>query len=252
MVMKKLSKNLVRSDKETESVRLNKYMSDAGFCSRREADRLIADGKVLIDGEPAVMGQKVLPGQTVSVDGQELHPTDELILLAFYKPAGIECTTDLKNPDNIIDYIGYPQRIYPVGRLDKNSKGLILLTNTGDIVNQILKASNYHEKEYLVTVDRELDDSFLKQMRSGVRIYLEDGKKEVVTRKCKAHKVGKNRFSIVLTQGFNRQIRRMCKELGYRVTDLKRIRIMNIRLDGLKEGDFRHLTEAEIKELVEQ
>lgn len=249
--MKKLSKNLVRSDKEMESVRLNKYMSDAGFCSRREADRLIAQGKVLIDGARAEVGQKVLAGQVVTVDGQQLTPSEELILLAFHKPAGIECTTDRNNPDNIIDYIGYPQRIYPIGRLDKNSRGLILLTNTGEIVNRILKASNYHEKEYLVTLDRAFDENFLKQMRSGVRITLEDGKKEVVTRKCKAHKEGKTRFSITLTQGLNRQIRRMCKELGYQVTDLKRVRIMQIRLDGLKEGQYRQLTEEEIRELVE-
>lgn len=250
--MEKLSKDLVRSDNETESVRLNKYMSDAGFCSRREADRLIENGKVLIDGVPAQLGQKVLPGQTVSVEGKILKPTDKLILLAFHKPIGIECTTDLKNPHNIIDYINYPQRIYPIGRLDKNSTGLILLTNTGEIVNRILKASNYHEKEYLVSVDKEIDESFLVKMRSGVRIFLEDGKKEVVTRKCEVKRIGKKEFSIILTQGLNRQIRRMCEELGYKVTSLKRIRIMNIHLGGLKEGKYRQLSEEEIKELVKE
>ena len=250
--MKKMSKELVRSDKEKESVRLNKYMSDAGFCSRREADHLIESGKVLIDGKTAVLGQKVFPGQTVSVDGVILHPTDELILLAFHKPAGIECTTDLKNPQNIIDYIHYPERIYPIGRLDKNSTGLILLTNTGDIVNKILKASNYHEKEYLVSVDKEIDEDFLIKMRSGVRIFLEDGQKEVVTRKCEVTRTGKKSFSIILTQGLNRQIRRMCEELGYKVITLKRIRIMNIHLKGLKEGNYRQLTVEEIKELVKE
>ena len=250
--MKKLTKELVRSEKETESVRLNKYMSDAGFCSRREADRLIEEGKVLIDGTPAILGQKVLPGQVVIVDGKNLKPFEELILLAFHKPVGIECTTDKKNPDNIIDYINYPQRIYPIGRLDKESEGLILLTNTGDLVNPILKASNYHEKEYLVSVNKDIDDAFLSQMRKGVKIYLEDGKKEVITRKCKVHRVDHNTFSIILTQGLNRQIRRMCEALGYTVTELKRTRIMNIRLGRLKEGHFRLLTEKEVKELVKE
>ena len=233
-------------------MRLNKYMSDAGFCSRREADHLIESGKVLIDGETAVLGQKVFPGQTVSVDGVVLHPTDELILLAVHKPVRIECTTDLKNPHNIIDYIHYPERIYPIGRLDKNSTGLILLTNTGDIVNKILKASNYHEKEYLVSVDKEIDEDFLNKMRSGVRIFLEDGQKEVVTRKCEVTRTGKKTFSIILTQGLNRQIRRMCEELGFKVISLKRIRIMNIHLKGLMEGSYRQLTEEEIKELVKE
>ena len=250
--MKKMSKELVRSDSGKKSVRLNKYMSDAGFCSRREADRLIEEGKVLIDGLPAALGQKVMPNQKVEVDGIIIKPSDELILLAFHKPAGIECTTDRKNPDNIIDYIQYPDRIYPIGRLDKKSTGLILLTNTGDIVNRILKASNYHEKEYQVSVDQEIDEAFLAKMRSGVRIYLEDGKKEVVTRACKVERISKKSFSIVLTQGLNRQIRRMCEELGYHVTNLKRIRIMNIRLNGLKEGAYRQLTEEEIKGLVKE
>lgn len=250
--MKKLSKELVRSDNDKESVRLNKYMSDAGFCSRREADRFIEDGKVLIDGIVAELGQKVYPGQVVSVNGKVLEATDELILLAFYKPFGIECTTDHNNPDNIVDYIGYPKRIYPIGRLDKNSTGLILLTNTGEIVNRILKASNFHEKEYLVTVDKEIDQAFLEKMRSGVRIFLEDGTREVVTRKCEVTKTGKKSFSIILTQGLNRQIRRMCEELGYKVISLKRIRIMNIRLDGIREGEYRQLTEKEIKELVKE
>ncbi len=250
--MKEISKDLVRSDHETESVRLNKYMSDAGFCSRREADRLIENGKVLIDGVPAQLGQKVLPGQTVSVDGKILKPSDNLILLAFHKPIGIECTTDLKNPYNIIEYINYPERIYPIGRLDKNSKGLILLTNTGEIVNRILKASNYHEKEYLVSVDKEIDESFLREMRSGVRILLDDGTKEVITRKCEVKRIGKKEFSIILTQGLNRQIRRMCEALGYKVISLKRIRIMNIHLGGLKEGKYRQLTEKEIKELIKE
>lgn len=250
--MKKISKDLVRTDKETESVRLNKYMSDAGFCSRREADRLIESGKVMIDGQVAVLGQRVHPGQVVTVEGRVLKPSDDLILLAFHKPAGIECTTDLNNPNNIIEYINFPARIYPVGRLDKNSTGLILLTNTGEIVNRILKASNFHEKEYQVSVDKEINEEFLQKMRSGVRIFLEDGKKEVITRKCEVQQIGKRTFSIILTQGLNRQIRRMCEELGYNVISLKRIRIMNIHLDGLKEGKYRQLTEEEIKELVKE
>lgn len=250
--MKKLSKELVRTKNETESVRLNKYLSDAGFCSRREADRLIEEGKVFINGIAAKLGQKVEPDQEVTVNGHPIVPSGELILIALHKPVGVECTTDRKNPDNIIDYMQFPERIYPIGRLDKNSRGLILLTNTGDIVNQILKASNYHEKEYVVTVNREIDDAFLKQIRTGVRILLEDGKKEAFTRKCKVHRISKNSFSIILTQGMNRQIRRMCEALGYQVTDLKRIRIMNIRLGRLPEGKYRQLSEEEIKELVKE
>ena len=250
--MEKLSKDLVRTNAQTEPVRLNKYLSDAGFCSRREADKLIEEGRVFVDGTVAVLGQKVLPGQVVEVDGNVLYPSEELILLAYNKPAGVECTTDPNNPNNIVDQIQYPTRIYPIGRLDKNSTGLILLTNTGEIVNKILKASNFHEKEYVVTVDHPITKEFLQNMRSGVTIPLEDGKKRVKTRECVVTQLDRRAFSIILTQGLNRQIRRMCQVLGYNVTSLNRIRIMNILLDDLKIGTYRMLTEEEIKKLVSE
>ncbi|MBO4835347.1 MAG: pseudouridine synthase [Lachnospiraceae bacterium] len=250
--MEKLSKNLIRANAPEEPVRLNKYLSDAGFCSRREADKLIEEGRVFVDGIVAYLGQKVLPSQVVEADGKVLNRSEELILLAYNKPLGVECTTDPKNPDNIVDQIHYPMRIYPIGRLDKNSTGLILLTNTGEIVNQILKASNYHEKEYVVTVDQPITKEFLQNMRSGVTILLEDGTKKVKTRKCEVKQLDRQTFSIILTQGLNRQIRRMCQELGYKVTSLNRIRIMNILLDDLKIGTYRMLTEEEIKKLVSE
>ena len=250
--MDKLSKDLVRTNDPEEPVRLNKYLSDAGFCSRREADKLIEEGRVFVDGVVAVLGQKVLPGQVVEADGKVLNRSEELILLAYHKPLGVECTTDPKNPDNIVDQIHYPARIYPIGRLDKNSTGLILLTNTGEIVNQILKSSNYHEKEYVVTVDQPITKEFLQKMRSGVTIHLEDGVKKVKTRECEVKQMDRYTFSIILTQGLNRQIRRMCQELGYTVKNLNRIRIMNILLGDLKTGTYRSLTEDEIKELVSE
>ncbi len=244
-----IQKDLIR-DRSEEPVRLNKYMSDSGFCSRREADRLIEAGKVLIDGNIAKLGDRVLPGQEVTACGKLLTPSSELILLALNKPAGIECTTDRTNPDNIIDFVGYPERVYPVGRLDKNSTGLILLTNTGELVNRILKSSNYHEKEYLVTVEKDLTEEFLKKMRSGVTIEIDNENRTVTTRPCKVEKKNQRTFNIVLTQGYNRQIRRMCRALGYHVRELKRIRIMNLLLGDLKEGTFREVTTEEIRELV--
>lgn len=230
---------------DLEQIRLNKFMSDAGFCSRREADRLIEEGKVIVNGMTAIMGQKVTIHDEVFVGDKKLSREDELILLAFNKPVGIECTSDKQNPDNIIDFINYPKRIYPIGRLDKNSQGLILLTNDGSIVNNILKASNYHEKEYIVTVDKPVTEEFMKKMSSGVRIL------DTVTRPCKVTRVNNHTFNIVLTQGLNRQIRRMCDELGYHVQKLKRIRIMNIRLDNLPIGTYRNVTDAELKNLLD-
>ncbi len=247
--MNKISKNIIKED-NNEPVRLNKYLSDAGFCSRREADRLIEAGKVYIDGNIAIVGQKVLKGQEVKVDGQLIESNDELILIAFNKPIGVECTTDTSNPDNIIDYIKYPTRIYPIGRLDKNSSGLILLTNTGEIVNKILKSSNYHEKEYIVNVDKHITKDFLNDMRNGVEIYLEDDTKKVITRKCEVKQIDKSTFSIILTQGYNRQIRRMCKALGFNVLKLKRVRIMNITLGNLPVGHYRNITENELNKLL--
>ena len=228
-------------------VRINKYLSSAGYCSRREADRLLEQGRVTIDGIPAQMGSKVTDGQTVFVDGKSIIEEDEKILLAFYKPTGIVCTTTANQGDNnIVDYIGYPKRIYPVGRLDKDSEGLILMTNNGEMMDKILRSANGHEKEYIVTVNKEIDDSFIKAMSGG--IYLAE--LDRTTKPCKVTALGKKTFRIILTQGLNRQIRRMCSTQGREVVQLKRIRIMNILLGDLKPGEYRNVTEAEIQELM--
>jgi len=237
---------------ENNPVRLNKYLSDAGICSRREADRLIEAGKITIDGHPAVMGQKVLTGQKVFYEGREVKGDSRLILLAFHKPVGIECTTAADVPDNIIDYIRYPSRIFPIGRLDKNSSGLILMTNKGELSDRILRGSNYHEKEYEVTVDHPVTAEMIRQLKSGVEIELDDGAKKVITRPCFAQATGKRSFRIILTQGLNRQIRRMCEKLGYHVVSLKRIRVMNILLGNLPEGHYRNVTEAEQRRLMKE
>lgn len=230
-------------------VRINKYLSSAGYCSRREADRLLEQGRVTIDGIPAQMGSKVIDGQTVFVDGKSIIEEDEKILLAFYKPTGIVCTTTANQGDNnIVDYIGYPKRIYPVGRLDKDSEGLILMTNNGEMMDKILRSANGHEKEYIVTVNKEIDDSFIKAMSRG--IYLAE--LDRTTKPCKVTALGKKTFRIILTQGLNRQIRRMCSTQGREVVRLKRIRIMNILLEDLKPGEYRNVTEAEYQQLKEQ
>lgn len=226
-----------------EQIRLNKFLSDAGYCSRREADRLIEQGKVTVNHETALMGQKITMNDIVEIDGRQIKREEEQILLAFNKPVGVECTSDLTNKDNIIDYINYEKRIYPIGRLDKNSQGLILLTNDGSFVNQILKASNYHEKEYIVSVDKPITEDFLECMSSGVEILGQ------VTRPCIVKKIKKHVFSIILTQGLNRQIRRMCETLGYKVQKLKRVRIMNIELGNLPMGQYRNITDEELTEL---
>ena len=202
------NKRLKEQKSNTEEIRLNKFLSDAGFCSRRQADRLIEEGHVKVNNETALMGQKVTLLDKVTVDGKEVSREEEQIVIAFNKPVGVECTTDKNNPDNIVDYINYKKRIYPIGRLDKNSQGLILLTNDGALVNNILKASNYHEKEYVVTVDKPITEEFIKQMSKGVKIL------DQVTRPCVVKKVNKHTFNIILTQGLNRQIRRMCETLG--------------------------------------
>lgn len=226
-------------------IRINKYLSEAGVCSRRAADREIEAGNVKIDGRTAVAGDRVVPGMNVYLRGRPVSREEEEILIAFHKPAGIVCTTEKREKHNIIDYINYPKRIYPAGRLDKESEGLILLTNQGELVNKIMRAGNYHEKEYIVTVGRELTDAFLDGLRRGV--YLEE--LNVTTRRCRVQKRGKYTFSIILTQGYNRQIRRMCQAFGYRVKKLVRVRIMNIELDGLKPGTYRDVTPEEKKEL---
>lgn len=244
------------------AVRLNKFLSESGYCSRREADRLIEAGRVSVDGQIAYIGQKVEPGQNVCVDGQTVVRTDPDILIAFNKPTGIECTSDLSNPDNIISYINYPSRIFPVGRLDKMSTGLILLTNNGDLMNSILKGSNEHEKEYEVTVNAPVTDEFIRKMSEGVDISGVDGrggkrpeapgpfseqeKYYRVTRPCVVTRTGERSFKIILTQGLNRQIRRMCQALGYEVTRLHRIRIMNVMLGDLPEGSYRDITSEEL------
>ena len=225
--------------------KLNKFLSDAGVCSRREGDRLIEAGKVVVNGKVALMGQKVTINDDIVVNGQRVSREDERILIALNKPVGIECTTDLNNKDNIVDFVNYPKRIYPVGRLDKNSQGLILMTNDGSLVNSILKASNGHEKEYHVWTDKQITDEFVEKMSSGVEIL------DTVTRPCKVVRLKKNMFSIVLTQGLNRQIRRMCEALGYRVVKLKRIRIMNIQLGNLPIGSYRDVTKEEFETMAE-
>lgn len=226
--------------------RINKYLSEVGYCSRREADRLIEAGRVTINGKVPEKGTKISASDLVEVDGQPIQTKkEEFVYLAFNKPVGIVCTTDTRvEKDNIIDYINYPKRIFPIGRLDKPSEGLILLTDDGDIVNKILRASNNHEKEYLVTVDKPISQTFIKRMSDG--IYLEELKQR--TRKCKVEKTDKFSFRIILTQGLNRQIRRMCSYLNYEVKTLKRTRIMNIVLDT-PVGKYRELTKEEFSQL---
>lgn len=226
-----------------ENIRINKFLSDRGVCSRREADRLILEGKVLIDGIPALMGQKVTGRESIIADKKAVGDRKKAELIAFYKPRGVVCTTSLDDPDNIIDYLKYPTRIFPIGRLDKDSEGLILLTNRGALSDKILRGSNYHEKEYVVRVNKKITDEFIKKMSDGVYILGQ------YTRKCKTEKINGNTFRIILTQGLNRQIRRMCGALGYEVVKLKRIRIMNITLDGIEKGKYRSVTESEWREL---
>jgi 23S rRNA pseudouridine2604 synthase len=225
--------------------RLNKFIGETGYCSRREADKIIEEGRVTINGVVPELGTKVSPDDEVRIDGKLIREKNEKpVYLAFYKPVGIECTTNLDVRNNIVDYINYPKRIFPIGRLDKASEGLIFMTNDGDIVNKILRARNNHEKEYTVTVNKPITDRFIERMGNGVPIL------DTVTRKCKVEQISKYTFKIILTQGLNRQIRRMTEYLGYDVTALKRIRIINISLD-IPVGRYRDLTDAEIKELNE-
>lgn len=224
-------------------IRINKYISDSGYCSRREADKYIEQGEVTIDGKRAEVGSVVLPGQTVKIFGEEIKRTSKSVIIAYNKPVGVVSTTDADEKNNITAAIGHEERIFPIGRLDKDSQGLILLTNEGDIVNKILRADNNHEKEYIVTVNKLITADFVQRMQKGVPIL------GVVTRKCVVTQKGPNTFTIVLRQGLNRQIRRMCEYLGYTVTKLQRIRIMHIHLGNLKTGQYRNLTAAETEEL---
>lgn len=228
---------------EENKTRINKFLSETGYCSRREADKLLEQGRITINGKVPELGTKVSIEDEIRVDGKLIREkTSKPVYLAFHKPVGIECTTNLNVRNNIVDYINYPKRIFPIGRLDKASEGLIFMTDDGDIVNKILRARNNHEKEYIVTVNKPITERFVQRMGNGVPIL------GTVTRKCKVEQINTNTFKIILTQGLNRQIRRMCEYLGYDVTRLKRVRIINISLD-VPLGRYRDLTDAEIKEL---
>jgi 23S rRNA pseudouridine2604 synthase len=232
-------------------VRLNKYIGESGYCSRREADRLIAERRVTVNGTPAGMGTQVEPGDEVRIDGQDLATRPAApkgkrrhVYIALNKPVGITCTTEASVKGNIVDFVGHQERIFPIGRLDKDSEGLILLTSNGDIVNQILRSENAHEKEYLVGVDKPVTDEFLRGMARGVRIHHQ------MTLPCRTRRIAKFGFSIVLTQGLNRQIRLMSEAFGYRVVQLRRVRIVNVRLGALRPGQWRNLTDAELHGLL--
>lgn len=234
-------------DRKSEgAVRLNKYLSEAGICSRREADRLIEEGRVTVDGIKAQPGMKVEPCQEVRVGKKVIARQEKMVVLAVNKPRGIVCTEERRERDSIVRFLDYPIRITYVGRLDKDSEGLLLMTNNGDIINRMMRAGNRHEKEYKVTVDKPVTEEFLRKMSEGVPIL------DTVTRPCKTEKIGKYKFRIILTQGLNRQIRRMCEALGYRVKELVRVRIMNIELGGLKPGEYRNVTDEELNGLYER
>lgn len=229
----------------SDSYRLNKYISDSGFCSRREADEYIKNGQVTVNGKVGTIGDMVDDSDIVLVGKNRIQMNSRKVYLAFNKPQGVTCTTDKKDPTNIIDYIGYPERIFPIGRLDKDSEGLILLTNDGDIVNRILRAGNAHDKEYVVTVNRPITETFITKMSQGVRIH------NTVTLPCTVKRIHQTSFSIILNQGLNRQIRLMCEALGYEVMVLKRTRIMNLNLKGIEVGTYRELNQHEVEVLLE-
>ncbi|MBL7718111.1 MAG: 23S rRNA pseudouridine(2604) synthase RluF [Flavipsychrobacter sp.] len=224
-----------------DRISLNKYISSTGFCSRREADKLIEQARVTVNGKLIIESAMISPADRVEIDGEKLKPKKQALYIAFNKPKGVTSTTDPKDKSNIIYYLNYPKRIFPIGRLDKDSEGLIFLTNDGDIVNKILRASNNHEKEYVVMVDKPITAEFIRSMSNGVRIL------DTVTKKCKVTQESNKRFRIVLTQGLNRQIRRMCAALDYKVVMLTRVRIMNITLSNIAVGKWRHFTPAEME-----
>ena len=228
-----------------ESTSLNKYISETGICSRREADKFIEGGRVTLNGVIAVKGNRVSEGDVVLLNGKPLRSNPKRIYIAFHKPRGLTCTTDLRDKSNVVSYINHTQRIFPIGRLDKDSEGLIFLTNDGDIVNKILRSRNGHEKEYIVVVDKPLAPDFVRRMSNGIPIL------GTTTKQCAVEKKGQTTFRIILTQGLNRQIRRMCEYMGYEVKKLKRIRIMSMKLDDLAVGKWRYFTEAEMKEIEE-
>lgn len=231
---------------DNNGVRINKFLSEAGVCSRREADRKIENKEVMINDRIAVTGDRVRHEDVVYVNGRPVKKEEEMILLALNKPVGIVCTAEKMEKNNVIDFLKYPKRVYPVGRLDKDSEGLLLLTNNGEIVNKIMRSGNMHEKEYIVTVNKPVSDSFVRGMAGGVPLVELD----TTTRKCKVEKIGNRKIRIVLTQGLNRQIRRMCEYFGYHVERLERVRIMNIKLGDLKPGEYRNVTSEEYEKLL--
>ncbi|NKQ21405.1 23S rRNA pseudouridine(2604) synthase RluF [Brevibacillus laterosporus] len=226
-------------------MRINKFISETGYCSRREADKLVEAGRVTINGVVAELGSQADGGDDVKIDGKALGIKKAAVYIALHKPVGITCTTERHIKGNIVDFVNHPERIFPIGRLDKDSEGLILLTNDGDIVNKILRAENNHDKEYIVTVDKPITDAFLKGMASGVRIL------GTTTKPCQVNRINERSFRIILTQGLNRQIRRMCQVFGYKVQRLQRIRIMNIHLDGIKKGEWREVSTKELNQLLQ-
>ena len=240
-----LGRQMPESDHEKERIRINKYLSDAGVCSRREADRYIREGRITVEGKRVSPGEKIEPGMKVFLDGKPVAVQERKVLLLFHKPRGIVCSTKQQRQEiTVTQYVNYPLRVYPVGRLDKDSEGLLLLTNQGDLVNKIMRAGNFHEKEYLVTTDRPVSDEMLKGMASGVPIL------DTITRPCTVTRTGKCSFRIILTQGLNRQIRRMCEYYGCQVKTLKRIRIMNLKLDRIEKGKYREATKEEWDKLL--
>jgi 23S rRNA pseudouridine2604 synthase len=241
----KKQNNIIKHTDKGDDIRLNKFISEMGICSRREADKLIEQKRICINGKIAETGTKVMPGDEVKLDGKILNKKEDLVYIALNKPVGITCTTEKKIKGNVVDFINFPKRIFPIGRLDKDSQGLLLLTNDGDIVNKILRAGNSHEKEYIVTVDKPITNEFISGMSKGVKIL------DTITKECFVKKESKFIFRIILTQGLNRQIRRMCETLGYNVVKLDRIRIMNINLDTLPIGKWRYLTRSELTKINE-
>lgn len=233
---------------ENTGIRLNKYLSDAGICSRRGADALIAQGRVTVNGKAAVTGMRVAPGAVVCVDKKPVAPEDKLVVLAYNKPKGVVCTADKGEPENVYKYLNYPGQLKYIGRLDKMSEGLLLFTNKGSFADAVASAGNHHEKEYIVRVNKPVTPVFLKEMASGMTISI-DGR-DYLTRPCRTEKISAYSFRIVLTQGFNRQIRRMCQAAGFHVTAIKRVRVMCVELDGLKPGEHRLLNEREIGQLL--
>lgn len=231
---------------ENNGIRINKFLSEAGICSRREADRKIENGEITINDRVATTGDKVMPGDKVYVNGRPVEKEEEMVLLVLNKPAGIVCTAEKREKNNVIDFMKYPKRIYPIGRLDKDSEGLLLMTNNGELVNKIMRAGNNHEKEYIVTVNKPVTDSFIRGLAGGVPLV----ELNTTTRKCKVEKIANRKFRIILTQGLNRQIRRMCEYFGYRVEKLERVRIMNITLGDLKTGQYREVTPEEYAKLI--